>query len=165
MIAFSKHIFRAAVIAPLAIALATAASAQAPYPNRNITLVLPFAAGALDLVVCRNVTIYFARETTRALVDRFHDALRPGGYLVLGHAARHHELSANLGNIALLGIAAELGLIPEAAAAATADAYREYRRLQHAKRLSANPQTRIDRDSLGRHIAAVSELWKRIFDA
>jgi tripartite-type tricarboxylate transporter receptor subunit TctC len=46
MIAFSKHIFRATVIAPLAIALATAASAQAPYPNRNITLVLPFAAGS-----------------------------------------------------------------------------------------------------------------------
>ncbi len=46
MIHFSKHIFRAAVIAPLALALATAASAQAPYPNRNITLVLPFAAGS-----------------------------------------------------------------------------------------------------------------------
>ena len=46
MIHFSKHIFRAAVIAPLAAALATAASAQAPYPNRNITLVLPFAAGS-----------------------------------------------------------------------------------------------------------------------
>ena len=46
MIHFSKHIFRAAVIAPLAVALATAASAQAPYPNRNITLVLPFAAGS-----------------------------------------------------------------------------------------------------------------------
>src|SRR5262245_42921153 len=41
-----KYISRVAAIAPIAIELATAASAQAPYPNRNITLVLPFAAGS-----------------------------------------------------------------------------------------------------------------------
>ena len=39
----------------------------------------PFAPGTVDLVVCRNVTIYFSRETTRALVGRFRDALRRGG--------------------------------------------------------------------------------------
>ena len=50
-------------------------------------------AGALDLVVCRNVTIYFARETTRALVDRFHDVLRPGGWLLLGHAETLWQVS------------------------------------------------------------------------
>jgi tripartite-type tricarboxylate transporter receptor subunit TctC len=46
MIAFFRHFSRAAAIAPLAIALASTASAQAPYPTRNITLVLPFAAGS-----------------------------------------------------------------------------------------------------------------------
>jgi chemotaxis protein methyltransferase CheR len=46
----------------------------------------PFADACVDLVVCRNVTIYFARETTRALVARFHHVLRPGGFLMLGHA-------------------------------------------------------------------------------
>ncbi len=46
----------------------------------------PFADACVDLVVCRNVTIYFARETTRALVGRFHHVLRPGGFLMLGHA-------------------------------------------------------------------------------
>jgi chemotaxis protein methyltransferase CheR len=46
----------------------------------------PFAAGEIDLVVCRNVTIYFARETMRDLVGRFHSVLGAGGYLVMGHA-------------------------------------------------------------------------------
>src|SRR5436305_1464854 len=46
MTVFFKYFSRAAAIAPLAIALVSAASAQAPYPTRNITLVLPFAAGS-----------------------------------------------------------------------------------------------------------------------
>ena len=47
----------------------------------------PFAAGErIDLVLCRNVTIYFARETTRALMTRLHATLRDGGYLFLGHS-------------------------------------------------------------------------------
>ena len=46
----------------------------------------PFRPGEVDLVVCRNVTIYFARETMRELVGRFHGVLGAGGYLVLGHA-------------------------------------------------------------------------------
>jgi len=53
----------------------------------------PFAPGEVDLVLCRNVTIYFARETTRALVRRFHDTLQPGGYLALGHAETLWQVS------------------------------------------------------------------------
>jgi chemotaxis methyl-accepting protein methylase len=41
-------------------------------------------ASALDLVSCRNVIIYFARDAQEALFMRFADALRPGGLLVLG---------------------------------------------------------------------------------
>ena len=84
-------------------------------------------------------------------------------YLVLGHAHRHHRLTGNLGNIALLRIAAELGLIPADQAKAAGDAYREYRRLQHAKRLSANPRGRVERDSIARQIAAVNLLWQTVF--
>ena len=40
----------------------------------------------VDLILCRNVTIYFGRETTRALMIRFHDLLADGGYLFLGHS-------------------------------------------------------------------------------
>jgi chemotaxis methyl-accepting protein methylase len=40
--------------------------------------------GPHDLVVCRNVMIYFDRETQETLFDKFYDALAPGGYLLLG---------------------------------------------------------------------------------
>ena len=46
----------------------------------------PFDPGEVDLVVCRNVTIYFSRDTMRELVGRFHSVLGAGGYLVVGHA-------------------------------------------------------------------------------
>ena len=37
-----------------------------------------------DLIVCRNVVIYFDRPSQEKLFVRFAEALRPGGYLVLG---------------------------------------------------------------------------------
>jgi chemotaxis protein methyltransferase CheR len=41
---------------------------------------------ALDIIFCRNVTIYFDEATTRAVAARFYAALAPGGWLVVGHA-------------------------------------------------------------------------------
>ncbi|MHA2244619.1 MAG: CheR family methyltransferase [Candidatus Hodarchaeales archaeon] len=38
----------------------------------------------LDLIMCRNVLIYFSRSQSEALFRRFHSALRPKGYLILG---------------------------------------------------------------------------------
>lgn len=40
--------------------------------------------GRYHLVTCRNVVIYFDRATQEALFERFHSALAPGGFLVLG---------------------------------------------------------------------------------
>jgi two-component system, chemotaxis family, CheB/CheR fusion protein len=40
----------------------------------------------LDLLVCRNTLMYFNVEAQSQIVDRFHFALRPGGYLFLGKA-------------------------------------------------------------------------------
>jgi chemotaxis protein methyltransferase CheR len=42
---------------------------------------LPF-----DLILCRNVTIYFSADRIRRLAARFHELLRPGGWLLPGHA-------------------------------------------------------------------------------
>ncbi|MBF0186708.1 MAG: protein-glutamate O-methyltransferase CheR [Magnetococcales bacterium] len=40
----------------------------------------------LDLIVCRNVFIYFDQETVQKLVGKFSGYLRPNGYLMTGHA-------------------------------------------------------------------------------
>ena len=39
-----------------------------------------------DVIFCRNVMIYFNQETRDALVRRFYDAMRPGGYLLISHS-------------------------------------------------------------------------------
>ncbi len=40
----------------------------------------------MDVILCRNVTIYFDRETTRLIARRFHKALNQNGWLVVGHS-------------------------------------------------------------------------------
>jgi len=42
--------------------------------------------GALDVVLCRNVIIYFDRDTKKRVVESFAERLAPGGYLLLGHS-------------------------------------------------------------------------------
>ncbi|MBF5044100.1 tetratricopeptide repeat protein [Aggregicoccus sp. 17bor-14] len=41
---------------------------------------------SLDVLLCRNVIIYFDLPTIRALMDRFLSVLRPGGILLLGYS-------------------------------------------------------------------------------
>jgi chemotaxis protein methyltransferase CheR len=52
--------------------------------ERRDLLLDPVPAVPLHLITCRNVIIYFDRESQESLMQRFHDALVPGGYLVLG---------------------------------------------------------------------------------
>ncbi|MFG0607342.1 protein-glutamate O-methyltransferase CheR [Vibrio mimicus] len=40
----------------------------------------------MDLIFCRNVMIYFDRPTQEQLIERFHQQLKPGGVLMLGHS-------------------------------------------------------------------------------
>lgn len=44
--------------------------------------------GRFDVIFCRNVMIYFDNPTKERLVQRFHDALLPGGFLYIGHSER-----------------------------------------------------------------------------
>ena len=46
----------------------------------------PFREGSVNAIFCRNVMIYFDRETQRALLGRFCRYLQMGGYLFLGHS-------------------------------------------------------------------------------
>jgi glutamate-ammonia-ligase adenylyltransferase len=84
--------------------------------------------------------------------------------LVLGHAHQHPQLTANLGNIALLKMSAEIGLIPADEAEGARTAYREYRRLQHANRLNGHPDALIERMTVQSHIDAVCQLWQTVFN-
>ena len=84
-------------------------------------------------------------------------------YLVLGFSHRHPELTGNLGNIALLKTSAEHGLIPRAVAENARNAYREYRRVQHALRLNGAQYARVPRGQVQAHVDAVEALKKAVF--
>ena len=102
------------------------------------------------------------------LFDLKHD---PGGivdvefivqYLVLAHAAQHKALTNNIGNIALLGLAGELGLIPSDLAQAVVEAYRAYRREQHALRLQGEQKARVEPELFAAQREKVKELWLQV---
>ncbi len=38
-----------------------------------------------DVIFCRNAMIYFDKETRRKVVDNLREALKPGGFLIVGH--------------------------------------------------------------------------------
>ena len=42
--------------------------------------------GPFQVIFCRNVMIYFDRQTQERLVNRFHGLIEPGGYLMVGHS-------------------------------------------------------------------------------
>ncbi|OGS75630.1 MAG: bifunctional glutamine synthetase adenylyltransferase/deadenyltransferase [Gallionellales bacterium GWA2_55_18] len=64
-------------------------------------------------------------------------------YLVLAHAHRHPQLTANVGNLALLKMAAEFGLIHPDLAENTRILYRHLRQIQHRMRLNNQSKCRI----------------------
>lgn len=84
-------------------------------------------------------------------------------YLVLRHASQYPQLTANAGNIALLKLSGELGLIDPGLAAEAASAYRAMRRLQHQVRLQGQEKARVDPQLLGGHPDAVRRLWQACF--
>ncbi|SFG25583.1 chemotaxis protein methyltransferase CheR [Novosphingobium sp. CF614] len=51
--------------------------------------------GKFDFIFCRNVMIYFDNPTKELLVQRFCDALAPGGFLYIGHSERVTGPAAN----------------------------------------------------------------------
>ncbi|HZP89326.1 MAG TPA: bifunctional [glutamate--ammonia ligase]-adenylyl-L-tyrosine phosphorylase/[glutamate--ammonia-ligase] adenylyltransferase [Burkholderiales bacterium] len=85
-------------------------------------------------------------------------------YLVLGNAHEHAELTGNIGNLALLRLAARLGLIDATLAEAVHASYREFRRLQHALRLQGEPYARIEHAQAEPLVQPVLRLWEAVFD-
>jgi glutamate-ammonia-ligase adenylyltransferase len=109
-----------------------------------------------------------AHPNASGLFDVKHD---PGGiidvefivqYLVLGCAHAHEELTGNIGNLALLKLAAALRLAPEKPALAAHDAYRRFRQLQHTLRLQGETYARIDPEAVRAEAEAVRTLWREV---
>jgi glutamate-ammonia-ligase adenylyltransferase len=87
-------------------------------------------------------------------------------FLVLAYAHQYPQLIGNLGNIALLRIAAEVGLIEANIAKDVGDAYRLLRARQHRLRLDGADKTRIQLSDEPDLIVArdsVTLLWQEIF--
>ena len=53
-----------------------------------------------DVIFCRNVIIYFDRQTQQCILERIAQRLRPKGHLFMGHAETLHELDLPLVPIA-----------------------------------------------------------------
>ena len=116
--------------------------------------------------------IHAGHPNTSGKFDLKHDA---GGmvdieftvqFLILAYASQYPQLIQNLGNIALLGIAAEVGLIDKDLAQAVSSAYRLFRSRQHRLRLDGHEKTRIDIASEPECIearSAVLRLWENVF--
>jgi len=83
-------------------------------------------------------------------------------YLVLGHACRHAALAGNIGNLALLKLAAELDLIDGSRALAVHAAYRRFRQLQHGLRLQGEKYARVPLAEVEAPARAVGELWDEV---
>ncbi|MDO9025335.1 MAG: bifunctional [glutamate--ammonia ligase]-adenylyl-L-tyrosine phosphorylase/[glutamate--ammonia-ligase] adenylyltransferase [Zwartia sp.] len=83
-------------------------------------------------------------------------------YLVLTQASRHASLIGNLGNIALLRLSGEAGLIHADLAARAGNAYRNLRRAQHQLRLQGADKARVPQDQLVPDRQAVRELWETV---
>lgn len=97
-------------------------------------------------------------------------------YLVLGYAYKHSELTNNIGNIGLLKLSGELGLISKSDAEEVLEAYREFRRIQHRLRLNSDSTqsdnqpiqnrqqkfARIEISYLEKARTSVLQLWEKI---
>ncbi len=84
-------------------------------------------------------------------------------YLVLRYASEHPQLTADIGNIALLKLCGELGLIDSALAISVSDAYRHFRKLQHQIRLQGEDRARVEREKVEDEVEAVRRLWSAVF--
>ena len=52
-----------------------------------------------DIIFCRNVLIYFDRETQERVVQKLCEKLRTGGYLFIGHSESLSNMNLPLANI------------------------------------------------------------------
>ena len=60
---------------------------------RQVNLMNKLDVETQDIIFCRNVIIYFDKETKRKLLDKFAESLAPNGYLFVGHSESLHQVT------------------------------------------------------------------------
>ena len=85
-------------------------------------------------------------------------------YLVLCYAHQHPALLNNLGNIALLGLAAQQQLIPTDLSKQAISAYRVFRRYQHNLRLQGAAVARLPLSQVHNERDTVIALWQTVMN-
>jgi chemotaxis protein methyltransferase CheR len=56
--------------------------------------------GQFDLILCRNVLMYFKHETRRQVIQKLARQLAPGGHLFVGHSESLHDFGVGLRTVA-----------------------------------------------------------------
>jgi glutamate-ammonia-ligase adenylyltransferase len=82
-------------------------------------------------------------------------------FLILMYSSSFIELQRNLGNISLLQIAEQMGLLPVGAGVGAANAYRHLRQYQHTARLDEAP-TQVDPALVESEAAAIRRVWVHV---
>lgn len=59
-------------------------AAHVHFRYQNLIMDPPPEISAFDIIFCRNVMIYFDGAAKQKVLRKFYDALRPGGYLIIG---------------------------------------------------------------------------------
>ncbi|WP_050461257.1 bifunctional [glutamate--ammonia ligase]-adenylyl-L-tyrosine phosphorylase/[glutamate--ammonia-ligase] adenylyltransferase [Herbaspirillum autotrophicum] len=122
-----------------------------------------------DEVLTMRKKMQEAHPNRSMLFDLKHDA---GGmidiefivqFLVLRYAPEYEQLTADIGNIALLKLCGELGLIDAELAADVANAYRVFRKLQHQIRLQGEERARTEVERVSKEAGSVRRLWAKTF--
>ena len=85
-------------------------------------------------------------------------------YLILHYAHDCPALTGNLGNLALLKMAGNLGLIETHLAEKVADAYSQFRHEQHIQGLQGAHRALVDPTLFSSQRIAVKQLWQNLFD-
>lgn len=116
-----------------------------------------------EILVMRQ-KIHDGHRNDSELFDIKHDA---GGmvdiefivqYVILAYAYQYPQLTGNIGNIALLKLANELGIIPNEIAEQTRALYRQLRQIQHRMRLNNQTDCHVGRSEI--NTAACKKLWE-----
>lgn len=121
-----------------------------------------------DAILEMREKIHDGHPNSSGLFDLKHDS---GGmvdvefvtqFLVLAHAREHRELLNNLGNMALLGLAADARLMEPELASRAAHAYATLRTRQHQLKLRGAEKARVSHAELIAERQVIQTLWNRL---